>query len=518
MPKDLTLAELVFLGREDLVSFSRWPLGYTGNYALWACQQKWQELAQDCYLAKLADPQNTRNLCVLAPSEHGKTYGLDIPFILWALARNRNLRIGIIGSKEELAANIGHGIDRMFKAHGAELARFGLIPDYPWNAYAKFLQRDDQKLIHPSLSFLGPESEMQGMRFDIIFLSDLPTFKNSTTVEMRKRLEDWYYTVLHPRLEPNGFIMAEGHHVDPEDLYATVMEPEDSDFRTAKYKAIIEEPEYYNGNTAKLLAPERWTYRKLDMIRGLDVGTFNLIYQNMTVARQSFADRSALDRMLDRSRPLLNHCPDEVRLAYRQIVMSVDPAWTIGQNSAYSACLVYGIREDSGRELLGGWRLKLLPPQLKAKLVQTFLAFMPDVCFMEANAAQVFLLGEVRQMLGVLATRVRPVYTLKESQHSPETCVGLIVRKIEGGFYTLPYQGEPAVQLAEQFMSELLNFPGKVKDVIMSAAILENGMGAFLENLQRFEVRRLGLTESVAALRWGRGRRGIMDQLGLRKS
>ncbi|HSG28834.1 MAG TPA: hypothetical protein VLA34_10165, partial [Candidatus Krumholzibacterium sp.] len=295
--------DLISVARSDLVSFSRWPLGYSDQYTLWKCQVEWQEKAQEAYEAKLKDPLNGRHLCLLAPSEHGKTYGLDIPFILWALARNRNLRIGIVGSKDDLSANIGHGIDRIFKDKktAEPLEKFGLYPGYPWNAYEKFLQRDDSKLIHPSLFFVGPDNELQGVRFDIIFLSDFCTFKNQRTPEARAKLLDWLDHTLFPRLEPWGFVMAEGHHVDPDDIY-TEFEERSDEWKVLKYRAILEEPSQENGGKGKILAPEQWTYKQLSRIRAKRPSTFQLIYQNVPVQRAGIVQRGILEAALDRGR------------------------------------------------------------------------------------------------------------------------------------------------------------------------------------------------------------------------
>jgi hypothetical protein len=468
--------DLIDLARADLVSFSRWPLGYKDQYSLWKCQREWQEIAQEAYEARLADPVAGRFLALLAPSEHGKTYGLDIPFILWALARNRNLRIGIVGSKDDLAANIGHGIDRLFKRKEKELAEFGLVPDYPWNAYEKFLQRDDDKLIHPSLMFLGPDSEVQGVRFDIIFLSDFATFKNQRTPESRSKLMDWVDHSLLPRLEPWGFVVAEGHHVDPDDIY-TEFEEREEEWKVVKYRAILEEPTQDNPK-GKVLAPEQWSYKQLNRIRQRRTSVFQLIYQNNPVERAGIVSRSILENCLDRSRPLQLYGTPDIHAAYKQIAISVDPAWTIKRYSSFSVCLVWGIDEDGRKDLLGGWRLKLLPPALRSKILTTIMAWNPDVVFVEANAAQILLVKELQDRLGAKATLVKPVYTLSnDPDTSVEQLMGECVMQAETQRVTFPYLGQDAIQLVEQLFTEICNFPNaKTKDVIMAWNILENGL------------------------------------------
>lgn len=473
-----TLPKLVALGRADLISFSRWPLGYEDQYSLWDCQKAWQEEAQWAYKARLADPIDGRHLNILAPSEHGKTYGLDIPFILWALARNRNLRIGVVGSKDDLAANIGHGIDRLFKTRKADLELFGLIPGSPWNAYEKFLVRDDDKLLHPSIMFLGPDTELQGVRFDIIFLTDLATFKNQRTPESRRKMLDWMFNTLFPRLEPWGFVMAEGHHVDPEDLYTEFGNLEE-DWRQIKYKAIVEEPTESNGAIAKILAPEHWTYKQLARIRSRAPQTFQLIYQNVPVAREGIVARAIFERNFDLGRSWQYHTSAEIKSAYKEIVIGVDPAFTIKRHSSYSACLIWGIKHDGeGKDLLGGWRDKMLSPQLRDKIISTILCWEPTDCFIESNAAQVFFVSEVQKKLGKLASIVKPVFS---SGNDPETSVehlmGKAVQLAQAGLVTFPYMDAGAQSMVEQLILEITNFPNsRTRDVAMAWNILENGL------------------------------------------
>ncbi len=479
--------DLIELGRADLVSFSRWPLGYQGPSALWNCQKEWQEKIQEAYEARLADTVGGRHLCLLAPSEHGKTYGMDIPFILWALARNRNLRIGVVGSKDDLAANLGHGIDRLFKRRGDDLAKFGLIPGYPWNAYDKFLVRDDDKVIHPSITFLGPDTEVQGVRFDIIFLTDFATFKNQRTVESRRKLLDVIDHTIFPRLEPWGFVVAEGHHVHAEDIY-TEFEERYEEWKILKYKAIIEEPSQENNGKAKLLAPEQWTFKQLDRIRARRPGVFKLIYQNYPIQQSGMVSRDLLDQCLDRSRTLQTHGAPEVVNAYERIVIGVDPAFTIKRYSSYSVCLVWGIYANGARkDLLAGWRLKILPPILRTKIVSTIFAWNPDAVFIEANAAQVFFVQEVQARLGKKADVVKPVYSLgNQPDNSVEQLMGECVSQCEAKLVTFPYLGEDARSLVDQLFNELVNFPEcQTKDVAMAWNIMENGLKSTDESVRK---------------------------------
>lgn len=495
--------DLVDLGREDLVAFSRWPLGYTGETELWDCQRQWQDLIQEMYRQKCTGASTARHLCLLAPSEHGKTNGVVLPFILWALARNRNLRVIVAGSRDELSEQVGYGVDRLVVKYKDRLVKFGLVPAYPWNTQQKYFARDNDQLIHPSLFFCGPDTEMQGQRADIIVCTDLFTHKNSRSAESRQKVMDWMEHTLFPRLEPNGFILLEGHHAHSEDGY-TVLEEFEDDFKVVKYKAILEEPCEANKGKGRVLAPEQWSYQQLARIRQRRPSVFLLMYQNQPVETVGLVNREILERALDRGRPLVNTAGPEVKAAYSKLVMGVDPAFSIRRWSKYSACWLIGVTHDGHQDLLGGWRLRILPHQLRAKVVQSILAWMPDDVYIEANAAQIFLIEEVRRQLNRIADRIHPVYTLGTGEDTAEETVSSIVAMIEAGRATLPYLGQEAQALSEQLFTEIINFPtGRYTDLIMAWAVAHKGL-TVAGRSERRVTRFAGIASAVAALRRGR--------------
>lgn len=494
--------DMIQLGRMDLNAYTRWPLGMREDYELWNCQKEWQVHVQNSYLGRLEDPVNGKHLCILAPSEHGKTTSIAIPFVLWALSRDRNLRILIAGSKDDLAANVGFGIDRHFANKGHLMADFGLKAAWPWNANEKFVERDNDNLIHPSILCVGPESEIQGKRADILIITDIATFKNSRTIESRQKLLDWIDHTLMPRLEPWGFALVEGHHVHHEDLY-TELEQREEEWKVIKYKAILEEPSETNDGKARILAPEQWTYSQLQKIRARRPAIFQLIYQNIPVETRGLVNRDILERGLDRSRPLLYSITDEIRMAYDRIVIGVDPAFSIKRYAAYSCCLIFGITKDQSWDLLGGWRSRMLPHQLRSKIVQTILAWRPHDAFVEANASQILLVQDVRGMLGSYAGVVHPVYTLGSNpEDTVEEAVSSCVNLIETGHATFPYHGPEAQELTEQLFTEIVNFPsGRFTDTMMAFQIALRGLRK-IDQQGRKTIRFTGIARSVAAGRW----------------
>lgn len=503
--------------RQDVPFFSYYALGYAGRTDLAPHQVIWQELAQDHLVAKLEGKEGARNLCILGPSEHGKTFGLDVPFVLWILSRfwfglhgykgyvhGRNLRIGILGSKKDKAIAIGTVIDRLFKVRGPELAKFGLVPGYPWNSEQKYLERDEEKDVAPSIHCFGPDSEAQGDRFDVLLMTDFFTVKNNRSPELREKLLDYLDQTVYNRMEENSFILSVGHHVDNDDNYTRFEEDED-EWKVVKFKAVTEEPSQENGNQAKTLWPTKWPYEKLAKIRKQRPAVFQLMYQQEKAAKSGAVERGTFDSCLDRGRSALNYLEADLRLIYKEIDVCIDPAFSITRDAAHSACWVRGITAEGRRDVLTGWHLKLLPPQLKAKIKQTILVFLPDKIYIEANAAQILLCADVeadvKRELGEMATRVTPVYTSGTAiEETPEHFAGRIVSLLEKGLITFPYLGESARSLAENFWFQLSRFPAKPDDALKAMIIGEHGRHIESHKKVRGRILEVSLTEAVARI------------------
>ncbi len=527
-----TKEDVIALARADMPFFSEYALGYAGNYQLWKPQVEWQERAQASYLAKLRDPVNGRNLCILAPSEHGKTYGINVPMILWALSDDRrrfmppehrgpsggrNLRIGICGSQEESAEAIGMVIDRLFKTRGRRLAEFGLRPGWPWNARQKNLIRDDDKLLHPSIFCFGPKTDVQGKRFDLLLMADVFTIKNQKTYDSRKNFMEWLDEEVIDRLEDWGWILADGHHCNESDNYFKLEENEE-EWEVIKYKAVIEDPQPANGMTAKVLVPHKWSYEKLAKKRAKRPGEFQTTMQNNPTAKSTTLQRSAFDQSLNPARSLMTNLSPVYHKAFKRIRMELDPAFTINRRSAFSACLIWGVTEEGRKSLLGGWKLKLLPVQLRSKICQTFFAFEPDALYIEANAAQIFLVQNVREKLGPQRSkRIYPVYTAdrNDPEETIEHTVSLMVEDINNGMVDFPYMDQAAKELAEDLFSQIQRFPDKPNDIVMAWHVGEQGDREDGKLHRRTIPMIQGLTRAVAVRRHpGRGipRQGWFDR------
>lgn len=496
----LSEEDMVRLGRADLRSFSRWPLGYEGKYELWKWQAAAQDRVQGAYKRKLVSTTESTHLCLLAPSEHGKSYAMVIPFVLWALGRNRNLRVGIVGSKDNLAEKFGFGIDRLFKTRSVELEKFGLVPGYPWNAQVKYLVRDDDRNLDPSISFIGPETEIQGVRFDILIFTDVATFKNQRSELTRTNIEDWIMNTMMPRLEPWGFALAEGHHVHEDDLY-TKFEDLPEDWSVVKYHAIINEPCEENNYKAELLAPERWTYAELSKIRHRRPITFQLIFQNIAVAKVGITSRENLEKALDRSRPLIYSPLQGMELAFQSLHLTFDLAFSKQRWSKYSVMLAIGIDEQGVQHLLGGWRARLLPLQLRAKMVVEILKWRPTKVHIEANAAQIYVVHDVKEKLGDFAKVVNPVYTVEDKPEDADAFgIGELVELFTSQHALVPYGNRDAQELVDQLFVEIINYPSRYTDVAMAWAIMLRGLRG-VKKQERKCIPFAGLTRSVSMMR-----------------
>ena len=471
--------DLVNLGLSDLIAFCRWPLGMK----LWQCQRNWNDWMQD-----RLKHGTKQGILVLAPSNHGKSTSLVVPLMLWLQARHRvngewrpgEARIMVVGSKDDLAARHGFRLDGLFTRKADDLARFGLIKGPVWSAFQKMLVRDNDDLITPSYQFVGPGSEIQGERADYIIFTDLATFRNAESHDKRLKLEAYVEESVMNRLEPGGRYIAEGHMVDNQDIYHKWLEDEDWDCRV--WPAVLKEPS--SSEPAELLCPERWSWDKLHRIRVRAPKVFAHSMQNMDWTEAASISREAFEACLDRWRPMrYSPLTAEDRQAYAKVILTLDPAWSIKRWAKYSVIHVIGMPKttpgQSPRwEFLHTWRDRVRPDQLREKVKLMIRTWLPDRAYLEDNAAQVVFTSQVKADLGLLASRVVEV-TTSGSDGTLEETISTVYKMVEAGLARFPYGDRGSQEAAEQMLWEMMNYPGRYTDTLMSWVVGIKGEGAY---------------------------------------
>jgi hypothetical protein len=222
-----------------LADFAYCRLRYFGRKSM-----PWQERAAYDMLTLLEDKANRSYLVINAPPGSGKStlFTHDIP--CWLIARNRSVRI-MIGSRTERQARMYVGrikksLEReapmradaeAFENGWATDAVATMQDDYSafkppgrsdlWRAEGIVVRQLDGTALddkEPTVSAWGQDSGFLGGRFDLVIWDDLVDKKNTSTIEGKDRLREWYVTEAETRLEPGGLFVLQGQRISHDDL------------------------------------------------------------------------------------------------------------------------------------------------------------------------------------------------------------------------------------------------------------------------------------------------------------
>lgn len=273
-------------------------------------------------------------LVINCPPGSGKSTLLTHDIILWALMRNRSMRVfigtGAQTTGGDYVQKIRNSLDRVLpleaddhdKAMGLAVnARQTLLHDFGrfkpdgsgyWRADKFVLARAGGQPAHnkeASVVAYGRKSEFLGGRFNLVVWDDVVTDANSRTATQQAELARWWRSTAETRLEPGGVLVLMGQRMGAHDLYrhaldqrdiSDVIDVSDYDPETLPGKYThIKYPAHdevrcaggdsthadHNPKTAKpwpqgcLLDPKRLTFSDLRVMQYNDPRSFATVYQ-----------------------------------------------------------------------------------------------------------------------------------------------------------------------------------------------------------------------------------------------
>jgi hypothetical protein len=495
-PYEYALVDFVFFIEEIL------------GMKLWDCQRVWAEHFQWA----VEDPQK-RGLLNLAAADHGKTSRIVIPAILWLMARDKSVRIILIGNTDPYAQRIGRAVSRRILKSKVLQEKFGLRKGDQWSATDGYMiQRPDDEdgdEKDPSLQCLGWGGEIQSVRADWIFFDDVATRLNSATQAKREKLASYVFTDARSRLDKAskkgyGKWFFFGHRVAPQDVY-TQLEGK-ADMVVRKDQAIIDDA------TKKILAPESsHTYESLCEMRTDDPVGFALLYQQLEVAYGIYVTRPQVDALKRPDLTFHSSMPDHLRAQFKYTYLELDPAFSVSRWARYSVLMLWGVTQSMHRTLLYGLREKLSPETLPQICETKFRIYQPDKFYIENNTAQALLIPPLRRAFPHRAADIEGLATTDPNgagilEQDINKCLELF--SANPPLVSLPYGCQGSRTFVESFAEELTNYPNfRFRDMIMSFYIGEKGMGHIKDETRKCFFPASGVVGSVSDARWSRFRR-----------
>jgi len=206
---------------------------------------------------------------LLAPRGHGKTTSVG-SYILWRIAKNRNIRILIVTINQDKANSMMTFVQEHLSKNKKLIDLFGDFKGYSnWSRdqiRVKSSSEAQRFYNEPTLKVLGVTSKIISAHYDLIILDDITDNNNSKTEYQRQELENWYNGPLVGTFLANTKLINIGTRWHEDDIHTYLSKKEG--FKAYRYQALLNEPDK-DGNGAEVLWPEHLPYN-LKMIKELN--------------------------------------------------------------------------------------------------------------------------------------------------------------------------------------------------------------------------------------------------------
>lgn len=214
--KELRSHTLRELSRTDVFAYGEHVFGYRPALH----HREMVEFMEHC----LATSQNG---VVLEPRGHAKTTWGNTIWLSHLIARNPNIRVGLISNTARQAADFSRAIrwTLQMNDHHREIFGDGVSPS-KWTD-VEWLHKDS--IHHASKDVTcfaqGAFGAIISKRFDIVLCDDILDEESTANIEQRDKVETWFWKTLKPCLVPGGIIMLLGTRWSEDDLYQRLITP-----------------------------------------------------------------------------------------------------------------------------------------------------------------------------------------------------------------------------------------------------------------------------------------------------
>ena len=133
----------------------------------------------------------------------GKSKQFSVAYPVWLLGRKPRLRIAIVSKNSKIAKQLTNECAKLIEESADVREVFpNLKPGDIWNEGERVIERPPG-VRDPSIKPIGVNTDITGMRFDVVILDDVLDLENSRIQSRRDAVETWINSVLFSRLEPD---------------------------------------------------------------------------------------------------------------------------------------------------------------------------------------------------------------------------------------------------------------------------------------------------------------------------
>jgi hypothetical protein len=423
----------------------------------------------------------------LVPAAHGKTTLCTTILPIFEICRDPNIRLALIGKNDTEAKQIMQVIQAELMSNAKLIEDFGPFrPDNiddnkPWALTQFSVQKRTIFAKEPTVTVFGSGARtVLGHRTDHTYCDDVVTEKNSATPEQRMKLADWFDLCVETGPEEeDDKITVTGTRFDPDDLYGRLIELREPTTGEKIWKelyldAITDEEEKVT------LWEEKWPWGRLMTMKG-KIGTlnFNKRYRNKAVdaSRMVFKEEYVKGGYIGNEKYPgcldYNYSVGDFEDDWRRVA-GFDPAVGVSRSTKFCAHLALAVGSCKEHErcfwVIDLERDQLALPQQVDMILSKHQDYGLDASIIEANSYQAGLFQAVKQKMDDqgLAMRIEPHYTSRTNKPDPEVGVQSMSAWFENGKIHIPYGDVHSRRKMEQFIDELVQYPGKTTDTVMA--------------------------------------------------
>lgn len=406
-------------------------------------------------------------LVLWAAIEHGKSASISIGRVLFEIAKNPGIRVGICtntGGHNSLGVKLLRAIKQYIEKSPElhEVAPRLVVGDY-WTQTAitvarPYISKD------PTVQVFGLHGDVMGARLDLIIFDDVLDWEVTRTKAQRDATSSWIDSTVLGRLVEGGRVWAIGNPWDPDDAYHRLAKRPGWSSHTFAANLADGSPRW----------PARWSLERLARKRA-DLGPSEAARQLDCRSRSDESSRfqeAWVNLCLARGdgRQMQHHL-QRVPLGCR-VLTGVDLGVQEKDANDPTAIMDVLIHGDGTRELLCIESGKWAGPVIVSKILDHYRRYQGYV-WVENNAAQDFI---VQFTQDAAAIPIRG-YTTGRTKAHPEFGVEKIAAEMSNAKWIIPNIGRACHPEVEGFVNECLFYhpAAHTGDRLMAAFFIVEG-------------------------------------------
>ena len=399
-------------------------------------------------------------LIVNMPPRHTKSEFASYLLPAWLIGKNPELKIIQTTHTAELAVRFGRKVRNLM-----EMQEYReVFPDVDLRADSKAAGRWETSQGGEYYA-AGVGGAITGRGADLLIIDDPHSEQDALSESAMENAYEWYTSGPRQRLQPGGSIVIVMTRWSLKDLTGKLLRAQSSDVMSDQWE-VVEFPAILpSGN---VLWPQFWKKDELLRVKAsLSLGKWNAQWQQNPVAEEGAIIKKEWWKKWEKEKaPPVSY-----------IMQSYDTAFSKKETADYSAITTWGVfkPDEYGPDsiiLMDAQRGRWDFPELKAKALEEYKYWEPDMVLIEAKATGTPLTDELRNM-GIPVVNYTP--SKGKDKH---TRMHMVAPIFESGKVWAPEK-----RFSEEVIEECAAFPNGDHDDYcdsMSMALIRYRKGGFL--------------------------------------